>query len=93
MTDQPQPQPQPVNGPSGQAISMEQLRNRFGFHPGTEDTIPKHEAVRAEALGFAVFLNSILPESREKSLALTAVQEAAMWANSAVAIHGAPLED
>jgi hypothetical protein len=28
-----------------------------------------------------------LPESREKSLALTTLQESMMWANAAVALH------
>lgn len=74
-------------------VTETELRERFGFHPATEETIPMHEEVRGLCLELARSLNELLPESREKSLAMTALQEAAMWSNAAVAIHLAPLED
>lgn len=65
-----------------------ELTERFKHHPPkTDQRISTHEAVREAATELATKLNDILPESREKSLALTAVQEAAMWSNAAVAIH------
>lgn len=67
-----------------------ELRNRFVFHPATADTAPKHEDVRTEFVDLALFLNGLLPESREKSLCLTALQEGMNWANAAIAIHLSP---
>lgn len=70
-------------------IDNDELRNRFVHHPPkTQARIDAHEGVRNRAAEFAAWLNLNLPESREKSLALTAVQESAMWANAAVAIYG-----
>lgn len=69
--------------------SEHDLRERFVHHPPTtQKRVDTHQLVRDTAAEWALLLNEILPESREKSLALTAVQEAAMWANSAIAIHG-----
>jgi hypothetical protein len=70
-------------------VSDDDLNDRFRYHPPTTQArIDAHQGVRDRARGLALWLNDHLPESREKSLALTAVQEAAMWANAAVAIHG-----
>ncbi len=72
--------------------SSNDLENRHGFHPGNDTTIPLHEEIRIISLHFAQNLDRILPDSREKALALTAVQEASLWANAAVAVYLAPLE-
>lgn len=70
------------------STSEQELRDRFRHHPPTtQGRIDAHDGIRSRAADFAVWLNASLPESREKSLALTALQEAAMWANAAVAIH------
>lgn len=74
------------------SVGTQELKERFGFHPGTEDTIALHEEVRTLALELADRLDKMLPHSREKALALTALQETAMWSNAAIAIHLAPLE-
>jgi hypothetical protein len=65
------------------------LEDRFTFHPATDKTGPLHDDVRRKHLLMAVWVNEMVPDSREKSLALTALQEAMMWANAAVAIYGA----
>jgi hypothetical protein len=70
-------------------VSEQELRDRFRHHPPkTQARIDAHEGIRERAAEFAIWLNALLPESREKSLALTTLQEAAMWANAAAAIHG-----
>lgn len=73
-------------------MDIDELRNRFGYHPATPETIPLHENVRALSLELAVIFDQGLPEGREKALALTKLQEAAMWANAAIACNLAPLE-
>lgn len=71
-------------------LSKDDLNNRYGFHKGTETTIPQHQEVRIEFRSFAEWLEGVLPEGRAKSLAHTALEEASMWANKAVA-EQAPL--
>jgi hypothetical protein len=71
----------------GFEVTTEDIQNRFGFHPATDETRPMHQEIRACFTEFADFLNERLPAGREKSLALTALQEAAMWSNAAVACN------
>ncbi len=73
-------------------VTDEDLENRFGYHKASEETIPKHQKIRQSYLDLALFLNELLPEGREKSLAFTALQEAAMWSNASVACNLAPLD-
>lgn len=75
----------------GQFTTNEDLENRFGFHKATEETAPMHQWTRELFLEVATALNAKLPEGREKSLAFTALQEAAMWSNAAIACNMAPL--
>lgn len=72
--------------------SDDDLKNRFGYHKATEETIPMHQEIRGMFLDLASELNDILPEGREKSLVFTALQEAAMWSNASVACNLAPLD-
>lgn len=68
-----------------------ELENRFEFHPA--DNAAKrnlHGQVRAAARTFAEELDILLPESREKSLAFTAVEQAMMWGSAALARHWQP---
>lgn len=70
-----------------------ELANRFAYHPPQDQlTIDAHESVRHHTGTLAQTLNALLPDSREKSLALTALQETMMWANAAIAVHGGPLQ-
>lgn len=64
--------------------------DRFAFHPADGDKAPAIEHNRAAFTEIALRMADRLPECREKSLCLTALQEAAMWANAAVAIHLSP---
>ena len=69
------------------------ITNDFGYHRATDLTTPMHESVRANFRILALALVDIMPTtSRELSLALTALQEAQMWANAAIAVNISPLE-
>jgi hypothetical protein len=62
------------------------IAHRFAFHPATsEEKRDAHTSVRQNCRTLADFLNEKLPEGREKSLALTAVEEAMLWGNAALA--------
>jgi len=63
------------------------LWNRFTFHPSTSITAATYEAMRAKALELALWMDENAPESREKSLALTNLDQTVMWFNAAVARH------
>lgn len=67
---------------------MDNLDNRFTFHPATPTTGPHHDTVRGRCLKLAHELDALLPESREKSLAITKLEEVMMWSNAAIARHG-----
>lgn len=68
------------------SLTVEDLNKRFTFHPATEDeTKSNHEQVRLSCLKLALFINSTVPEGREKSLAITHLEEVMMWANAGIA--------
>lgn len=76
------------------SIGSEQIEHRFGFHKATLEgdnaTLPKHRDTRLAFRAFAEQLDALLPDSREKSLAFTHLQEASMWTHCAIAMN-APL--
>jgi hypothetical protein len=64
----------------------EDINHRFSYHPPKDtETIKAHEDVREELRVTASLLDAMLPDSREKSLAITKLEEALMWANAAIA--------
>ena len=67
------------------------VANDFGFHPANDITRPLHQATRTRFRRLAEWIVEHTPASREQSLALTALQEAAMWTNAAIAVNLAPL--
>ena len=74
---------------SPQTLLLENVKNRFAFHPATEVTGPQHDAVRRDLGRVAQGLAKLLPDGREKSLTLTHLEEAMFWANAAIARHPA----
>lgn len=71
----------------------ERVKNDFGYHAATAETGPMHDAVRAHCSTLALWLIENTPASREQSLMLTALQEAQMWANAAIACNLSPLKE
>jgi hypothetical protein len=59
--------------------------NNLTYHPVTEVTKGEFEANRAAVIALATDWDERLPKGRHSSLAQTALQEALMWANAAVA--------
>ena len=66
-------------------LSHEELKERFRYHSLTPKQRMAINSVRDTTMGLAVILNERLPEGREKSLAMTKLEECAMWANKAIA--------
>lgn len=62
------------------------IEHRFAFHPATtEEKRDEHTSVRQNCRQLADFLNEKLPEGREKSLAITRLEEVMFWGNAAIA--------
>lgn len=66
-------------------MKTEDIENRFTYHSPKEGQPKKYELLRREALLFALRIDEQCPESREKSLAITKLEEAVFWANAAIA--------
>lgn len=71
-------------------MKYQEIERRFTYWAPGERQEADHVEARAEAKRLAHTLNSLLPDGREKSLALTAIEECLMWANAAIA---RPLEE
>lgn len=66
-------------------LKHEDIENAYTYHAPKEGQPEKYEAIRYKAKMLAAYINEYCPDSREKSLALTKLEEAAMWANAAIA--------
>ena len=68
-------------------MDQDELIKRFTYHPPKAEKLQpqKYEMIRAEAFGLATLINDCCPDSREKSLAITILEECVMWANASIA--------
>lgn len=63
----------------------EQLENNFKYHSPKEGQPEKYEALRNKAKELAYLIEELCPNSREKALAITKLEESSMWANASIA--------
>jgi hypothetical protein len=61
------------------------LENKFTYHPPKDDQIASYTTIRKFAKEYAMLINELVPDSREKSLAITRIEESVMWANAGIA--------
>lgn len=66
-------------------LTNEQIENVFSYHAPKANQPERYEAIRYKAKMLAAYINEKCPDSREKSLAMTKLEEAVMWANAAIA--------
>ncbi len=66
-------------------MHFKDLENRFTYHPPNSDQRSRYEQIRERALQFATLLNELTPDSREKSLSITSLEQAVFWVNAAIA--------
>lgn len=62
-----------------------ELRNRFNYHPPTGEKVEKHQLVRQLCLTLAEDLDEVLPDGRDKMLALTHLEQVMYSANASIA--------
>ena len=68
-------------------MTTEQIDNIFTYHKPFGNQPDRYEMIRAAAKGIAKIIGMTCPDSREKSLAITNLQQAVMWANASIAIN------
>jgi hypothetical protein len=62
------------------------IANRFMFHAASrKEKADEHASARQSCRRLADHLNDLLPDGREKSLAITHLEEVMFWANAAIA--------
>ena len=59
----------------------------FTYHAPKGDQPERYVALREKGKALAELVESVCPDSREKSLAITSIQQAIMWANASIAIN------
>ena len=67
------------------AFTSEEIDDLFTYHAPKDGQAERYQEIRNYAHGLASLINHQCPESREKSLAMTHLEESVMWANAAIA--------
>jgi len=67
-------------------MTEEDIDNRFDFHAAISvEKRMAHEAIREQCRVLAHKINEQVPEGREKSLAITKLEEVMFWSNAGTA--------
>lgn len=66
---------------------IDRIEHEFKYHAPDEDAVVVHETLRTIYRNTAGAMDQLLPDSREKSIVITKLREAMMWANAAVALN------
>lgn len=63
----------------------QQIEDNFKYHAPKEGQPEKYEAIRNKSKELAHLIDELCPNSREKALAMTNLEQTSMWANAAIA--------
>jgi len=61
------------------------IENNFSYHAPKDGQPGKYEDLRKKAKELAYLVAALCPDSREKSLAMTNLEQSVMWANASIA--------
>ena len=64
---------------------MYNIENTFTYHTPKGSQTERYVAIRNKAKELAELIEDCCPDSREKSLARTNLEQAVMWANASIA--------
>ena len=62
----------------------DKIEKAFTYHAPKPGQPEKYQAIRDRAKELAYLIDELVPDSREKSLAMTKLEECAMWANAGI---------
>lgn len=62
-----------------------QIESAFTYHAPKEGQPAIYQRLREKAKELAYLIDELVPASREKSLALTKLEEASFWSNAGIA--------
>lgn len=66
---------------------IEQIENNFKYHKPKNNQSERYDKLRKKAKELALLINEICPNSRERALAMTKLEETSMWANASIAME------
>ena len=66
-------------------MDIKQIESCFTYHAPKPGQPEKYTVIRDHAKLLAFLINDNCPDSREKSLAMTKLEECVMWANASIA--------
>lgn len=66
-------------------LLMERIEENFKYYPPNGETAERYIRMRQKGKELALLIVGLCPESRERSTALTKLEECVMWANAAIA--------
>lgn len=70
-------------------LTYAETARRFSYHqPQNQQTVTRHHDIRVGCAQLAGLIDELCPDSQEKVVALTRIEEAMFWANAAVAREG-----
>lgn len=69
-------------------MTVEDIEKRFTYHKPKPGQPEMYTSLRGAARSLALQMLEMVPEGREKALAITKLEESIMWANAGIARHG-----
>lgn len=64
---------------------MTEIETRFTYHAPKPGQPELYQRIRDRAKELAMLIDTVVPDCRERSIAITKLEEAVMWANVGVA--------
>lgn len=65
--------------------NLDRINNDYTYHPPFGTQLVRYERIRFKAKELALLIDADCPDSREKSLAFTHLDEVVMFANASIA--------
>jgi hypothetical protein len=65
-------------------MDQETIDNNFTYHKPMPTDLIKFERLRNMAKEYSELVNELCPDSREKSIAITKIEESNMWSNASI---------
>jgi hypothetical protein len=68
-------------------VDVSELISNFNYRKMSEKQIEDSQNVRELGVKLALLIDEVIPDSREKSLAITKLEESIMWANKGISLN------